>query len=90
MALTADQLRRLAEVLGCGAADFFTAENAEPQKRGPMGKVLRAFEAVAALPRPSQKNILEIVGILVAGEHRRLREKEKATAPEDGKAAKAS
>jgi transcriptional regulator with XRE-family HTH domain len=80
VALTSDQLQKLASILHCEAADFFTAENAERRKRGPTGKVKQTFEAVAALPRPSQKNILEVVDILLAGERRRLLDKEKAAA----------
>lgn len=60
-----DVLPRLAEALGV-TVDSLLSPSASPQHRtGPKGKVLRAFEAVAALPRTQQAKVLELVEALI-------------------------
>lgn len=60
-----DVLPRLAQALGV-SVDTLLSPSAAPQHRtGPKGKVLRAFEAVSALPRNQQAKVLVVVDALV-------------------------
>ncbi len=60
-----DILPRLAKTLGV-TVDALLSPTAPPQRRGgPKGNVLRAFEAVSALPRSQQAKVLELVDALV-------------------------
>ena len=66
-----DVLPRLAQALGV-SVDTILSPSAEPVHRGgPKGKVLRAFEAVSALPRTQQAKVLELVDALVQQYRRR-------------------
>ena len=65
VALAADQIKKLAEVLGVEVADLFRDENAA-KRNGPVGRARRTFEAVSRLPRSRQRSILDVVDILVA------------------------
>lgn len=65
VALAPDQLKKLADVLGIEIAELFREENAA-KRNGPVGRARKTFEAVSRLPRSRQRNILDVVDILVA------------------------
>lgn len=65
VALAPDQVKKLADVLGVEIADLFRDESAT-KRNGPVGRARKTFEAVSRLPRSRQRNILDVVDILVA------------------------
>lgn len=66
VALRADQLSALADVLGV-TADYLVGRN-EPKKRGsgPVGRARQVLEAVSRLPRHQQQKIIDVVEAMVA------------------------
>lgn len=68
VAITPEQLQRLAEVLGCEVEDFFLDEGEDRKKPGPVGRARKTFETVSQLPRPKQKKILDVVDMLIKSE----------------------
>lgn len=60
-----DVLPRLAKALGVSVDTMLSPSAAPAHRGGPKGKVLRAFEAVSALPRTQQAKVLELVDALV-------------------------
>ena len=65
VALAPDQVKKLAEILGVEVADLFRDENSA-KRNGPVGRARKTFEAVSRLPRSRQRDILDVVDILVA------------------------
>lgn len=64
-----DVLPRLAAVLGVSVEVLLTPSAAPPKparKRGPKGRLLRAFEAAASLPKRQQQLVEQFVSTLVA------------------------
>ena len=60
VAITASQLRTLADTLRCEVTDFFTDD--EPKRKpGPTGRAKRTFEEVSQLPRHHQRHILDVL-----------------------------
>jgi transcriptional regulator with XRE-family HTH domain len=66
VALRADQLAALADVLGV-SADFLIGRES-PKKRvgGPTGRVRRVLETVSHMPRHQQQKIIDVVEAMVA------------------------
>ena len=79
VAVTATQLRTLAEIMGCEVADFFS-EDEPRRKRGPTGRAKRTFEIVSQLPRHRQREILELVERLADIHQKQVEEREAASA----------
>jgi transcriptional regulator with XRE-family HTH domain len=63
--LTTEQLKKLADVLGCEIEDFFLGEDQPRKRTGPAGRARQLFEQVSKLPRPRQKDILDVVEMLL-------------------------
>jgi transcriptional regulator with XRE-family HTH domain len=58
-AIPADQLQRLAEILGVGTDALFNSNgHAATRRSGPAGKARQLFERVSQLPRATQQRIL--------------------------------
>ena len=68
VAITPEQLQRLAEILGCEVEDFFLDDGNDRKKPGPVGRARKTFETVSQLPRPKQKKILDVVDMLIKSE----------------------
>lgn len=62
--LTRDRLHQLASILGVEIEDFFSADD-KPKRNGPVGRARKNFETISALPRHHQKQILDVVEILL-------------------------
>jgi transcriptional regulator with XRE-family HTH domain len=65
-----DVLGRLAKTLGVAVEDLLGGKLDElkplaPRKRGPVGKLQKAFEEASALPRRHQEKVVAIVTALV-------------------------
>jgi transcriptional regulator with XRE-family HTH domain len=74
--LTLDQLRKLADILGVDIEEFL-AHDQKPKRTGPVGRARKTFETISALPRSRQKQILDVVEILL---RRDLQQEEGASA----------
>lgn len=61
VALRADQVQRLADILGMKPDEFFGNGSAPVRRGGPTGRAMRAFEGVSKLPRSRQHKILDVV-----------------------------
>lgn len=66
VALAPEQLKRLAHILGVEATDFFSSEDETPRRNGPVGRARKTFEAISSLPRSRQKQILDVIDVLMA------------------------
>lgn len=66
VALTTDQLQKLAHVFGVEVADLFHDETSNVKRNGPVGRARKTFETISDLPRSRQKQILDIVDVLLA------------------------
>ena len=66
VALSADQVTQLAALLGVEVSDLFRDTTADARRNGPVGRARKAFEAVSLLPRSRQKNILDVLDILIS------------------------
>jgi transcriptional regulator with XRE-family HTH domain len=62
--LTEDRLQQLAAVLGVEIEDFFSV-NDQPKRNGPVGRARKTFEVISRLPRSRQKQILDVVDVLM-------------------------
>ena len=62
--LTRDRLQKLAEILGVEVEDFFSSDD-QPKRNGPVGRARKTFETISRLPRSRQKQILDVVDVLV-------------------------
>ena len=62
--LTLDQLRKLADILGVDVEEFLALES-KPKRNGPVGRARKTFETISKLPRSRQKQILDVVDVLV-------------------------
>ena len=67
IALRAEQLATLAQVLGVTADALVGLRPAKQRGPGPTGKARRVFEAVSKLPRHHQQKIVDVVETFVAG-----------------------
>jgi len=65
VALTFQQLKKLAGALGVGVEDFFTVQEFPAKRNGPVGRARKTFEAISQLPRNRQKQILDVVDVLM-------------------------
>jgi transcriptional regulator with XRE-family HTH domain len=66
--LTPAQLQKLAKILGVDTSDFFTNGD-QPKRQGPVGRSRKTFESISNLPRSRQKQILDVIDILMAKEN---------------------
>jgi transcriptional regulator with XRE-family HTH domain len=66
VALTHEQLKKLAHILGVQVTDLFSESDQPATRNGPVGRARKTFEAVSALPRSRQKQLLDVVDILMA------------------------
>jgi len=64
VAISAEQVRRLAAILAVPVEDLFKASG-EKAKRGPTGRAKQIMARVSQLPRARQKRILDLVESLV-------------------------
>lgn len=64
IAISADQLRRLADILGVNVEDLFK-QTGDSAKRGPTGRARDIFTNISALPRSRQKKILDLVEVMI-------------------------
>lgn len=62
--LTPAQLQKLATILGVDVMDFFSTED-HPKRCGPVGRARKMLEAVSNLSRSRQKQILDVIEILM-------------------------
>lgn len=62
--LTRDRLQQLATIFGVEIEDFFSADD-QPKRNGPVGRARKTFETISELPRSRQKQILDVVDILM-------------------------
>ena len=62
--LTRDRLQQLATIFGLEIEDFFSADD-QPKRNGPVGRARKTFETISELPRSRQKQILDVVDILM-------------------------
>jgi transcriptional regulator with XRE-family HTH domain len=62
--LTLDQLRKLADVLGVDIEEFLLNDE-KPKRNGPVGRARKTFEVISRLPRSRQKQILDVVDVLM-------------------------
>jgi len=66
VALSADQIQKLANTFGVEASDLFHDEFGSRKRNGPVGRARKTFETISDLPRSRQKQILDVVDILLA------------------------
>lgn len=78
--LTQERLQNLAAVLGVDVEDFFSVDT--PKRNGPVGRARKTFETISSLPRSRQKQILDVVDVLLRRDFR-----ESEAEPPTGKAA---
>jgi len=62
--LTRDRLKKLADILGVEVEDFFSIDD-RPKRNGPVGRARKTFETLSRLPRSRQKQILDVVDVLL-------------------------
>jgi transcriptional regulator with XRE-family HTH domain len=62
--LTRERLNKLALVLGVEVEDFFSVDD-RPKRNGPVGRARKTFETISQLPRSRQKQILDVVDVLL-------------------------
>ncbi|NJK97372.1 MAG: helix-turn-helix transcriptional regulator, partial [Bacteroidales bacterium] len=66
VSLSAEQVRKLAAVLGVDTGDLFSLDEDRPRRgKGPVGRARKTFEALCELPRNRQKEILDVVDIFI-------------------------
>jgi transcriptional regulator with XRE-family HTH domain len=62
--LTRERLQKLSGILGVEVEDFFSADD-HPKRNGPVGRARKTFETLSQLPRSRQKQILDVVDVLL-------------------------
>ena len=65
VALRADQVEKLAEILNVPAEGFFNGNGHNKRGSGPTGKVRQVFDKVSKLPRHQQNKVVEFVEAFV-------------------------
>jgi transcriptional regulator with XRE-family HTH domain len=65
VALRADQLRALADLLDVSADYLLGKESSKPHNSGPVGKMRQLFEAASRLPRSQQQKIAAVLEAFV-------------------------
>ena len=65
MALSAEQMQKLADVFGVEVSDLFHDEAGRPKRNGPVGRARKTFETISSLSRNRQKQILDVVDVLL-------------------------
>jgi len=66
VALSAEQFVKLADFFGVSIEELFKPAKAPATRTGPAGRAKQAFQEVTTLSRPRQKEILDVVEMLVA------------------------
>jgi transcriptional regulator with XRE-family HTH domain len=62
--LTLDQIKKLADILAVEVEDLLSSGD-KPKRNGPVGRARKTFEAISTLSRNRQKQILDVVEILL-------------------------
>jgi transcriptional regulator with XRE-family HTH domain len=62
--LTLEQLHKLAGILGVDVEEFLSTTE-KPKRNGPVGRARKTFEVISRLPRSRQKQILDIVDVIM-------------------------
>ncbi|MFI0348301.1 MAG: helix-turn-helix domain-containing protein [Chthoniobacterales bacterium] len=62
--LTRDRLQQLAAILGGRSGRLFSTHD-RPKRNGPVGRARKSFETISSLPRNRQKQILDVIDVLV-------------------------
>lgn len=70
VALRADQLQQLADVLGVGADQLLGQAPKPARAAGPVGRLRQVFESASKLPRHQQAKVAEFVEAFVAQQQR--------------------
>ena len=65
VALRADQIEQLAEILNVAVEGFFSSNGHSKRGTGPTGKVRQVFDKVSKLPRHQQNKVVEFVEAFV-------------------------
>lgn len=77
VALSIEQLERLATLFNVPVTAFFAAELTEAEKpRGPTGRAKKAFETLSELPRNQQTRVLEFLEPLMRAIQRERAERQ--------------
>jgi hypothetical protein len=58
-------LKKLADILGVQVTDFFSESDQPARRNGPVGRARKTFEAISQLPRSRQKQLLDVIDILL-------------------------
>ena len=66
VALRADQLQQLADILGSGAEQLLANAPKPARVAGPVGRLRQVFESASKLPRHQQAKVAEFVEAFVA------------------------
>ena len=65
VALTAEQILRLADIFGVNVQELFKLPDAPVTRTGPAGRSKLVFTSLSELPRSRQKELLDIIEALV-------------------------
>jgi transcriptional regulator with XRE-family HTH domain len=66
VALSAEQFVKLADFFGVSVEELFKTENTPAKRTGPAGRAKQLLQELSALSRPRQKEILDVVEMLLA------------------------
>jgi len=76
VAIKPEQVKKLAEVLGCEIEDLFKQDG--QARRGPAGRARRLFEEISGFSRREQKEVLDLVEIVMRP-HRKNQDQKQAS-----------
>ena len=65
--ITRDRLHQLASILGVEVEGFFSTDDRH-KRNGPVGRARKSFETISSLPRNRQKQILDVIDVLMRKE----------------------
>jgi len=66
VSLKADQIAKLAEILGVSTDRMLLGNSRKASKGGPVGKARKVFEQISKLPRNQQQRIVGVVEDMIA------------------------
>ena len=66
VALSAEQFVKLADFFGVSVEELFKTDDAAPKRTGPAGRAKQLLQDLSTLSRPRQKEILDVVEMLMA------------------------
>lgn len=73
VALSAEQFVKLADFFGVSVEELFKTENTPAKRTGPAGRAKRLLQELSTLSRPRQKEILDVVEMLMASAKKKER-----------------